>query len=203
MRIRCMPLMFPVRSCRKAARLIVTFVSLALVSQASLPLLSAPAPGKVAPHGPPHPRKVLTIPGTGCRVAYSPDGKRLLTVPNHVEKGIASPDAGTGKRVVPVTAQEGREAILCEARGGKVLTRIAVRDWIPCIAFSPDGRTVAVGRGGLGVGNVTTNAILLADGTTGKRLALLKGHTGRVLTLAFSPDGRWLASGAGDETVRV
>jgi cell division cycle 20-like protein 1 (cofactor of APC complex) len=35
-----------------------------------------------------------------------------------------------------------------------------------------------------------------------KKLALLTGHTFRVLYLSVSPDGQTLVTGAGDETLR-
>lgn len=35
-----------------------------------------------------------------------------------------------------------------------------------------------------------------------KKLAVLTGHTCRVLYLAMSPDGQTLVTGAGDETLR-
>lgn len=35
-----------------------------------------------------------------------------------------------------------------------------------------------------------------------KKLAVLTGHTYRVLYLAMSPDGQTLVTGAGDETLR-
>lgn len=35
-----------------------------------------------------------------------------------------------------------------------------------------------------------------------KKLAVLTGHTYRVLYLAMSPDGKTLVTGAGDETLR-
>ncbi|WP_405811926.1 WD40 repeat domain-containing protein [Streptomyces sp. NBC_01520] len=38
---------------------------------------------------------------------------------------------------------------------------------------------------------------------TGRRLDVLKGHEGRVRTVAWSPDGQYLATGSDDRTVRV
>ena len=38
---------------------------------------------------------------------------------------------------------------------------------------------------------------------TGRCLAVLKGHTGNVYSVAFSPDGRTLASGSLDGAVRL
>ena len=41
------------------------------------------------------------------------------------------------------------------------------------------------------------------DSATGKELFALKGHAGRVMSVAFSPDGQRLASGSRDQTVKI
>jgi WD40 repeat protein len=64
------------------------------------------------------------------------------------------------------------------------------------VAFSPDGRRLAMGA--------ERNTVKIRDLQTGKELQLW-GHKGEVYTLAFSPDaeGRWVASAGEDSVVRV
>jgi WD40 repeat protein len=61
------------------------------------------------------------------------------------------------------------------------------------VSFSPDGRTLAV-RG-------PNQLVRVWDVTAARELDQLKGHSGRVETIAFAPDGKTLATGAADTTI--
>lgn len=75
-----------------------------------------------------------------------------------------------------------------------------ITDRANSLAFSPDGKTLAVGSGEPSRGGDIT----LWDLATGKLVKnFAERHLDSVFALAFSPDGKLLASGGADKAVRI
>jgi WD40 repeat protein len=108
-----------------------------------------------------------------CSVAYSPDGKWLLSGEVLGEMRLWDPASGEVRAVF------------------NPLSRVNVfhQEW------SPDGKYFAVA--------CTKSAIYLVDATTGKLIGDLRGHGSSVTRVHFSSDGKTLATVALDNTVRI
>ena len=104
-------------------------------------------------------------------IEYSPDGT-LLAVASSIGTWIH--DAATGQEIDLLTKHTGR---------------------VLCVAFSPDGKTLASGN--------ADNTIRLWDTQSRTHLKTLNGHTDTVLGVVFSADGTTLASGSSDNTLRL
>jgi WD40 repeat protein/DNA-binding SARP family transcriptional activator len=112
---------------------------------------------------------------SGNSLSFSPDSRYV---------------AGDGAEV-----RIGGNAEVYDVRNGKRVT-VATGDLVRSVAFSHDGRLLAVGHYGGTVALVST-----ADWkVSGRRLA---GHRERVTAVEFSPDDRTLVSGSADGTARL
>ena len=125
----------------------------------------------------------LTDPGNRdypvLSLAFSPDSRRII--------------AGYGQFNWP---SDVGHANLWDLTSRKLIERIpGNRGTVYSVAFSPDGREVALASEGL---------VEVCDVETPTRpIRALRGHTGFVYAVAFSPDGRYLASGGLDRTLRL
>ena len=72
--------------------------------------------------------------------------------------------------------------------------------WVQSITYSPDGKWLGIAGVNRFTGN---NKVIGLINTQTETCRELSGHSKRVLSVAFSPDGFVLASGSGDESVRL
>jgi WD40 repeat protein len=113
-------------------------------------------------------------------VAFSPDGKKILT---------GGPDLDRKIPVVQVWNAQTGDLIFS-------LNLPAHDDPIFRVAFSPDGRTMLTAHG-------VPPMVKLWDANTGDLLIELKDHTGWVTSAEFSPDGKNVVSSSLDKTARL
>jgi predicted NACHT family NTPase len=70
-----------------------------------------------------------------------------------------------------------------------------VFSFVLSVAFSPDGKTLAIGD--------DSGVVRIWETKTRKELWICQGHTGRVNSVVFSPNGQILASASNDRTVKL
>jgi WD40 repeat protein len=126
----------------------------------------------------------------GAKLVCSPDGK-LLAVPQGQRWGRFGKGADMRRGVE-----------LRDARTGKLIRTLAPGfDRWECVAFSPNGKLLAVGGAEVDRSNNEDGSIIrLWEARSGRLLHALRGDEQLVTALAFSPDGRTLAA-AGYEVV--
>lgn len=107
--------------------------------------------------------------GTINQIQYSPNGTRFAVASSI---GIWIYDTATYKEIALLTGHT---------------------ENVNCIAFSPDGSTLASGS--------TDNTIRLWDVATGKHIWTFKGHTDDVNSITFNTDGSMIVSGSSDGTI--
>jgi WD40 repeat protein len=136
-------------------------------------------------------RSIRTLSGHTAPVvglAYRPDGRVLASASAPADP--ASDHYNPGGEVKLWDLETGRE-IRTLRRGVGVFQ---------VLAFSPDGRRLALAEGGP---FTKSGEVLVWDVPTGQDVFILRGLSSIVLDLAFSPDGRRLASGSHDRTIKL
>jgi WD40 repeat protein/serine/threonine protein kinase/DNA-binding XRE family transcriptional regulator len=111
-------------------------------------------------------------------LAYSPDGKRMVTTGSDGQ--LAVWDAETGSNVFVDRLRRSTRGAAMSLQGA---------------SLSPDGKSLAV------IGDDAT--VRVWDLETRKEVRLLSGHADLVTIVAYSPDGTHLATGSYDGTARV
>ncbi len=114
----------------------------------------------------------LSFAGAPSAVAFDPSGARLAWTVK-------------GEKTVQIA----------DLKAGAVLHTLTLPEGIIPLAWSPDGRTLAVG--------CLDHSITLWDTSTGRRRAILSGHRQPPTQLLFHPSGRGLVSTGIDKTVRL
>ena len=110
----------------------------------------------------------------------------------HTEPVTASAMSRDGERVVTVdTAGEVR---LWKRTDGSLIASNKLEDSLWSVAYSPDGREIAVGG---------DSGIVRRLSTGLDPVGTLEGHAKRIWSLAYSPDGKLIASGGEDTLARI
>jgi WD40 repeat protein len=118
-------------------------------------------------------------------VAYSPDGKRIVS--GSQDNTLKVWDAQTGKEILTLKGTTG----------------------VGSVAYSPDGNSIVSGSGGTHQAGIPEEGFVQVevwDAQTGQEMVRIKGghtHTHNVESVSYSPDGKRIVSASQDNTLKV
>jgi uncharacterized delta-60 repeat protein len=127
-----------------------------------------------------HPVAHMTHEGGTFSVAFSPDGKYI------VSEGC--------DQMLDKNNCVSYSARVWEATTGEEIARMTHDDWVRSVAFSPDGKYIVSGS--------DDKTMRVWETATGKEIARMT-HDDIVSSVGFSPDGMYVVSGSRDNTARV
>lgn len=153
-----------------------------------------------------HSRAVLSV-------SFSHDGSLIYSVGE--DKYIFFWDYTNGDKQRGILAHDQKVTSVASANAGRVVTsswdrmvkiwgengslggtlKIPIESRIYSVATSKDGRLVACGIG--------QKQIYVWDIERGRQIAVMRGHTRKVLAVIFDPDGKRVISTSSDMTVRI
>ncbi|MEZ6030754.1 MAG: WD40 repeat domain-containing protein [Hyphomonadaceae bacterium] len=159
---------------------------------------------------------VAVLPGIRAvtSVAYSPDGKRIVTSSADMTASIW--DTETGQRIKVLEGHRGRvngalfaadstriatfsddaTARIWDAISGRPIAILSGHSsYLTSAAFSPDGKTLATAS--------RDRTVRLWETATGRLNSTLRGHRNWVISLEFSPDGLQLLTASHDNTAKI
>jgi WD40 repeat protein len=147
-------------------------------------------------------------------VAYSPDGRYLLTGDRASQVLLWNADTGQLVRRLQgheapisavayspdgrliVTASLDQTAIIWNAATFQAMRRLKGHTrWLNAAAFSPDSRLVVTAS--------FDQTAIVWDAESGRALQTLRGHTDNVMSAAFRSNGRQVVTGSWDGTARI
>jgi dipeptidyl aminopeptidase/acylaminoacyl peptidase len=119
-------------------------------------------------------------------------GRKMFSMPVPPRSPCAINPDGTRVAAVVEDNNRGQSTRLWEADSGReVLTIPGFGQTVSSVAFSPDGRQLAVSGSERRAGS--SAGVKIFDAATGKEELAIRGRFGFVRAVAFSPDGRRLA----------
>jgi WD40 repeat protein len=118
---------------------------------------------------------------SGRTTVLDPSARRVVRVLRGASHHRAPAEATHGDLV----ARAGTDGSVTVTRGGRTIDRFAAN--ADSLAFSPDGRLLAIGR--------RDRYLSVRDVASKRLLYSVIAHQGPVEAVSFSPDGRWVATG--------